>query len=308
MSGAKEAWIEVRVVAPEEWLELVAEAISPHPDAQVAFGRPSLGSPAPPAGMEVVRAAFRAEDDRKELRDAIAARLAALATTADDPVLEGLVATYHELPPEDWSTSWRKSFRPLRVGRFALLLLGEDRPLRPGDVPIRIEPGIPFGTGRHPTTRQCLIALSERDVEGARVLDAGTGSGLLAVAAAVRGAREGIGFDIDPSCERPARELAARHGAEARCTFLTGGFELLDAPLPARAPFDVVVANVYADLLQRHAADFARCLAPGGWFAFAGCSAPGAPSVRAALAAAGLVVERELVRGRWHGFHGRARS
>lgn len=305
MSEVIDTWVEVRVVAPEEWLELVADALADETGGAVAFGRPSLGTPPPPAGMDVVRSAYRAAEDTPERRSRVARRLAMLAEVTDDASLDGLAPSFHELPREDWATSWRKSFKPVRVGRFALLLAGEERRTRASDVVVHIEPGLAFGTGRHPTTRQCLVALSERDVAGRRVLDAGTGSGLLAVAAVLRGAREAVGFDIDPTCERAARELAERHGVADRCRFLTGGFELLDDPRVAGEAFGAVLANVYADLLQRHARDLAAHLAPDGWFAFAGCSAPGADATRAAIAAAGLALEREPVRGRWHGFHGR---
>jgi len=305
MRASLPTWIEVRVVAPEDWLELVAEALVLGPRDSIAFGRPSLGTAPPAAGLEYVRASYPSEEDGDTRRAEIALRLGRLADAVGAPELAGLKATFHILPPEDWATSWRKSWKPMRVGRFALVLPEHDGPLRAGDLRLELEPGIAFGTGRHPTTRQCLAAISARPLRDARVLDAGTGSGLLAVAAVLAGARFAFGFDIDPACERVAVELAERNGVRDRCHFATGGFEALEGPRAGRVDgFDAVLANIYADLLQRHASTVAKVLHPGGWFAFAGCSAPGAPGTRTAIAAAGLELEQEPVRGRWHGFHG----
>ena len=304
-TGAPLAWIEVRVLAPESWLELVADALVFGPRDAIAFGRPSLASPEPPAGFEYVRASYPAEEDSPERRAEVQARLERLAEATQEEELAGLSLTFRALPPEDWATSWKKNWKPMRVGRFALVLPEHRGALQPGDIRIELEPGIAFGTGRHPSTRQCLAALTDLPVRGERVLDAGTGSGLLAVAAAKLGASQVHGFDIDPHCVRAARELAERNGVADRCHFETGGFELVAVGAPlAQVPYGALFANIYADLLQQHAPDIARLLRPGGWYALAGCSQPGAAGTRAALANSRLELTRELVRGRWHGFHG----
>ena len=91
------------------------------------------------------------------------------------------------LPPEDWAVTWRKVWKPLRVGRLCILTPEWKGPLRPGDVPLCFEPGAAFGTGRHATTRRALVGLQQRLRPGERVLDAGCGSGLLGVAACLLG-------------------------------------------------------------------------------------------------------------------------
>ena len=132
---------------------------------------------------------------------------------------------------------------------------------RPDDVPLLFEPGGAFGSGRHPTTRMCLRALQaplaggrERRSGPVRVLDAGSGSGILAVAARLLGADEALGFDVDPHARRYAAQLAARNGVDA-CEFRTGGFECLT---DRDVDFDGLVANLYSDLLQEHAAALAH--------------------------------------------------
>jgi len=116
------------------------------------------------------------------------------------------------------------------------------------------------------------------------------------------GAHSALGFDLDPNARPYAQALARDNGLADRCEFLEGGFELLE---PRPAAFDVVVANIYSDVLQAHAVDIARCLRPHGWFALSGCPLQHAPPTIAAVLSAGLAIEETLVRGRWHTFIGR---
>jgi ribosomal protein L11 methyltransferase len=147
-----------------------------------------------------------------------------------------------------------------------------------------------------------MLRAAERLVRpGERVVDCGTGSGILAVAAALHGAREVVAFDIDPNAEPNARDLAERNDVADRCRFATGGFELL--PVRER-PFDGLFANIYSDVLQLHAPDFRDCLRSGGWFALSGCPAQHAEATDRALLVAGLRVLERPVRGRWHSFVG----
>lgn len=310
----------MRVLAPLGWHELVGEALALGPCTTVAFGRPSLGSPPAPEGFEYVRTFLPRRDDTPAARARIESDLRALAESTGDPALAALAIEFKPLPPEDYATSWQKVWRPFRVGRLAVVapwnLAAALRPvrdanvvataraeprLRPGDVLLRLEPGAAFGSGRHATTRMMLRALQARLRPGERVVDAGTGSGILAVAAALLGAGEVVAFDVDPNSEPFARELAEDNGVADRCRIATGGFELL--PVRERTS-DAVLANIYSDVIQRHAADLRDCLRPGGWYAFSGCPAQHAEATERALSEAGLRVEERPVRGRWHTFVG----
>jgi ribosomal protein L11 methyltransferase len=296
------AWTEVRVLAPIGWHELVAEALAAgQACTSVAFGRPSLGVAAAPAGFEYVRTFLPRRDDTDANRAAIAARLADLARATGDDALAGLDIEFKPLPPADYATAWMKVWKPFRVGRLCVLSPWTASLTRAGDVRMVLEPGTSFGSGRHATTRRMLSAVQRLVRPGDRVVDCGTGSGILAVAAALFGAREVVAFDVDPNAEPNARELAERNGVLDRCRFATGGFELL--PVRER-PFDGLVANIYSDVLQQHAADFRACLRPGGWFALSGCPAQHAEATEHALRAAGLLVRERPVRGRWHSFTG----
>ncbi len=302
-AGQAPGWTEVRVLVPLEWTELVGECLQLSPFASAVFGRSSLAVDPPPEGLDWVRVAYPAEEDGPERRAEIDRRLAELARATEEPALASAPREFRHHAERDWASAWRERWRPFRIGRIAVVTPEWSGTLRAGDVRLDLVPGGAFGTGRHPTTRHCLEALSEAGAAGLRVVDAGAGSGILAVAACLLGAREVLAFDVDPASVRAARELAERNGVAARCRFEEGGFECLAAAGPRS--FDAVLANLYADLLQEYAGAMAAALAPGGWFAFSGCSAPNAPATRAALGAAGLALARERVRGRWHGFAGR---
>jgi ribosomal protein L11 methyltransferase len=301
--AAGPGWIELRVLVPAEWAELVGENLLLSPLASCVFGRTSLAADAPAEGFELVRVAYPAEEDGPARRGEIERRLAELADAVQEPALRGAALQFRHVPERDCATAWRERWRPFRVGRIAVVTPEWNGRLRANDVRLDLVPGGAFGTGRHPTTRQCLEALSQFGAADRRIVDAGTGSGILAVAACLLGAREVLAFDVDPACVRATRELAERNGVADRCSIEQGGFERLEPT--ALGSFDGVLANLYADLLQEHAVRMAAALVPGGWFAFSGCSAPNAEATRSALAAARLGVTCERVRGRWHGFAGR---
>ena len=154
------------------------------------------------------------------------------------------------------------------------------------------------------------------------MLDLGSGSGILAVAAARLGAAEALGLDCDPTAVALARELALQNGLAGRVAFAEADLAALPERLPggfdggegAGRPadrllggFDGLLANLYSDLILAHAGELARRLRPGGWFVVTGCRADRRPAIRSALEAAGLLVDRVRTRGRWDAFAGRRR-
>jgi len=295
-------WTEVRVLVPLGWQELVAETLAVAPCSSAAFGRPNLGVDPAPEGFEFVRTFLPDHADSPELRQAMSERVKVLAERTGSPELEALELTFKPLPPEDYATSWKKSWKPFRVAPLCLLPPWDERAVRGGEIRLTIEPGGSFGSGRHATTRTCLRLLTRCILGGERVLDAGCGSGILAVAATLLGAESAFGFDIDPVSEVAASRLAEDNGVAERCRFLTAGFECLESV--AAGPFDVVLANIYADVIAEHAGTLRSVLAEGGWFAFSGCPAHHAAATEAAILASGLRLAETRVRGRWHTFVG----
>lgn len=296
---APQAWTEIRVLAPLGWHELVAEALAFDECSSVAFGRSSLAADPVPEDREVVRAFVSSKLDTPELRAKVREALDALAEAAGAEELVDMPLLFKPLPPEDYANSWKKSWKPFRVGRIAVHAPWSRIAPRADDLVMVLEPGATFGSGRHPTTRLCLGLLHGRVAPGARVLDAGTGTGILAVAAALLGAGECVGFDIDPHSQQSAEDLARSAGVEARCRFLTGGFERIP-----EGSFDLVVANIYSDVLQSQAARMRSMLAPGGRWIASGVPTPHDRATRAAFERAGLALEAHLARGRWQAYCG----
>lgn len=296
------AWTEVRVDVPRGWHEVVAETLIFGPCTSVTLGTTSLAARQPGPDQEAVRSFVLEGDDTPALRAEVEQRLLALEERVGDPELAGLEVHFKRLPPEDYATSWRKDWKPFRVGRLALLPPWyESDPPRATDVRLTIEPVGSFGSGRHATTRTCLRALSRRIQGGERLLDAGAGSGILSVGAALLGARETYGFDLDPASKPTADLLAQDNGVEDRCAFREGDFRRLEE---VDGLFDVVCANIYADVLMTHAHDLAQRLAPTGWFCFSGCRFDHVDATRRSILEAGLRIDEEHLLGRWMTFVG----
>jgi ribosomal protein L11 methyltransferase len=294
-------WTEVRVVVPYGWEELVGEVLSHPPATGAVLGRISPTEEDPPRGFELVRSYLPASEDTPGFRGELARRVAALSEGGNAPELRGVVLRFRRVPEKDWVEHWRRHWKPFRVGRLAIVTPDWQGKLRPGDVGLRLEPGRAFGTGRHATTRACLRAIQERIRPGQRILDAGTGSGILAVASALLGAGSVLAFDVDPNVRPIFEQLARQNGVESRCSFRAGGFEALG---DEDTGFDGILANIYHDVLRDEAAELAGRLAPGGWYAFSGCRISRRAPVGAAIRSAGLRIEEERTTVRWVTFVG----
>lgn len=194
------------------------------------------------------------------------------------------------VPEADWLAHFRDAFRGFAVGRFCIAPPW-DRPgrLEPSQRLLLVTPGRAFGTGTHESTRLCLREI-EAAFEGAkaprRVLDLGTGSGILAIAAALLGAALVVGVDDDPEALVAAREQAASNQVVLHLVRGDGGTAL------RRGAFDLVLANLTTPLLLAHAADIVGLTAPGGRLVLAGLLHEEAGSVEAAYACMGRAVER----------------
>jgi ribosomal protein L11 methyltransferase len=270
------------VPAHREAVEAVSEILG-----RVGYNGVAVEEPTDPAGEPVVKAYLvydRAARIRvRRVRDA----LGHLQAFGLGPIGE---LNVREVVEEDWLETWKASFQPIRIGAFLIRPTWSDAD--PGDaVVLSLDPGMAFGTGLHPTTQACLRALSRVEVAGARVADVGTGSAILAIACAKRGAREVVGLDIDPVAIHEATANAARNGVPIALA--------VGSASDLRGTFDVVLANIVAAVLQRIAPDLAAHLAPGGRLVVAGIIAGEEDETVAAFAREGLAVRAREQEGDW---------
>jgi ribosomal protein L11 methyltransferase len=221
-------------------------------------------------------------DDRYDPEEITRELLAALEDRAQ------IFVSTSAFPDEDWVQRWKEGLEPIHIGDKLLVAPSWKVPQQAGDrLRIIIDPGMAFGTGSHETTRLCLLAI-ERHWRGGRFLDVGTGTGILAIAAALLapGSRV-VAIDIDPRSVEAARQNSAANGAP---------IEVLQADLGNMAPgvFDFVAANLTADAIIDLMGELAARLAPSGLMALSGIVAQQAEGVERAVQEAGLkLIERD---------------
>jgi ribosomal protein L11 methyltransferase len=196
-----------------------------------------------------------------------------------------------EIEDDDWARRTQADLPAVRVGRLIVAPpwdLPAAAELDGHSILVEIEPSRGFGTGHHQSTRLCLTLLQQRQLSGRAVIDVGTGSGVLAIAAARLGARPVVAIDVDPDAVENAQENAARNGVADIVDVAV--LDLSAATLPAA---DVVTANLTGTLLQRHAGDLLRLTRPGGLLIVSGFTEEEAERVLGAFSPRAMVASAE---------------
>ena len=224
--------------------------------------------------------------------DAIRTRLSALPGFGLD-VGPATVETA-EVDDEGWADAWKKYIRPFAVGRLWITPTWDRTPPPRGAVVIELDPGMAFGSGLHPSTQMCLEVLDGRLRPGDAVLDVGTGSGILSIAAAKLGASEVLAVDIDAVAAAVARANVEHNGVAARVRVVEG-----DLLAGIENTANVLVANLTADLHLTFFPTVRANLAPGGVLAASGITAHREGEVGRAARAVGLARVQTLRSGEW---------
>ena len=290
MSPDPETWTEVCVSVSREAAALAEEAlealgalaITLEDDADHPLLEPGPGE-TPLWPTVHLRGLFAADVERRRIVDGLAP-----VPGAGRP---GNIR-WREVGDRDWTRAWMDRFRPMRFGRRLWIVpTGMEIPADPENIEIRLDPGLAFGTGTHPTTALCLEWLDGRDCADRSVVDYGCGSGILAIAAALKGARHVACVDNDPQALEATAANALRNGVEERLSCSEpGGFDAPDA--------DIVLANILAGPLIELAPVIFGCARKGGSIVLSGLLEEQVDEVTSAYRSKSRVVE-VTVRDDW---------
>lgn len=302
-------WCEVKVELPAEVAEVAAEIFQEEGAGGVVFDDPEILSQVDLGDDEFIGKEFReslperfglrvyfAVDDRLgERLDRCKERLGKQLGLDREFILK-------QIREEEWADSWKQYFKPERIGTVVIKPSWEDYQPQPGERIVELDPGMAFGTGTHPTTRLCVELLQELIDRPLRVLDLGTGSGILAVVAVKLGAAAVTATDIDPVAVRIAADNARVNGVADRVRTIEA--DLLGADLPER--FDLVVANIIANAILKVIPGVPRVLAPEGLFLCSGIIEERFPEVQTELERQGFQIAKVLRRDGWVAAVGRS--
>jgi ribosomal protein L11 methyltransferase len=277
-------WLEVSLTVNGEAAEAVADVLTRFAPEGVAIEATQFEvtpeDVGQPVGPMIVRAYLRAGVDLEVTRARLEEALWHLGQLLPLPP-----AQYQSIADADWSEAWKANFHPIRVGkRLIVIPAWLDPPLAVDDVPVRLDPGMAFGTGTHPTTQLCLAAIERHLTPAMPVIDVGTGSGILAIAAAKLGSGRVLAVDIDEAAVRVARENVVANGVAEGVRVEQGSVAELRAGRFGVQAASLVVANILArTIIALLDEGLAQLAVPGGLLIVSGILDSQAYEVTAAL-------------------------
>ena len=252
----------------------------------------------------VSRVTFYLERNEDAYGTVAAVRMAMSALKKEHPEYAPLLLTMADVADEDWENNWKQFYKPMEIGSRLLVVPEWEEAADPTRVKLVLNPGLTFGTGSHATTRLCLQALDTHIHGGERVLDLGCGSGILSIAALRLGAESAFACDIDEKCVDVAYENAALNGIDRTRYTVRWGNVLTDDALRQEmgGGYDIVVANIVADVIMGLSGRVRGFLKPEGLFLCSGIIDDRAQEVREKLKADGWdVIEQRQSEG-WFSF------
>ncbi|MBA3532943.1 MAG: 50S ribosomal protein L11 methyltransferase, partial [Ardenticatenales bacterium] len=201
-----------------------------------------------------------------------------------------------KLAQSDWAEAWKQHYSRTKPGeRLVVVPAWDEGPMGEGELPVRMDPGMAFGTGTHPSTQLCLLLLEKYLKPGDRIFDLGTGSGILSVAAARLGAGQIVASDTDPVAVQATLENIELNQLTGQIEVKVGSVDTFDGP------FDLIVVNILAEVIALLLPDALARLAPGGLILLAGIIVEREDIVQEKVAALGLVVRERLNQSDWIG-------
>jgi ribosomal protein L11 methyltransferase len=290
-------WLELTVTCDNEAIEAVSEIIgrvgsgsAVRPTRLIRDPADELSAREDPSALYEITAHIPEDEAAPAAVEATERALWHLQAFGLRPVGELRVRSVDDA---DWTDAWKAGYVPQRIGRVVVVPSWLEEPIGPDEVSLRLDPGMAFGTGLHPTTRGCLTLLQEISPMPPVVLDVGSGSGILALAALRLGAERAVCYDTDPLAVEATLANAEANGLADRVTARLGS-------VPATGEsYSLVVANLVAAVLIDLAGPLAAHTAPGGTLLASGIIAGRADQVLDALAAQGFVLDIRLDDGEW---------
>lgn len=234
------------------------------------------------------------------MKDEVDSLVRNLVQTSSSPLPH---ISVHSLEDQNWNEAWEKTIRPIRVtDRIVIRPTWHSYDATPGEIVLTIDPKMSFGTGYHESTRLVLRLLEKHIRPGARVLDVGTGTGVLAIAAIKLGASSAVGVDVDEWSYTNALENARLNAVEDRITIQAG--HLSDAP---SGMFDMILANIQWNVIAPLLGEMDHRLSPGGSLILSGLLLADREDICSAVDAAHLTIIEEMVENEWIAFMCQAR-
>lgn len=302
-------WSEITIHTTNEATEAVAnilheagasgvvieDSVEPEREHEDRFGEIyDLNPEDYPAEGVLVKAYLPANSFLKETVQEISESIDKLKEFNLDTGKKAITTT--EVDEEDWATAWKKYYHPVKIsGRFTIVPTWEMyEPVESDELIIELDPGMAFGTGTHPTTVMCLQALEKYVKPEDYVIDVGTGSGVLAIGAALLDAGEILALDLDEVAVAAAKENISLNKCDSKVEVKQG--DLLES---VSGKADLIVANILAEVIVTFSADAYELLAPGGLFIVSGIISAKKDMVKEDLIAKGFELVESVVMEDW---------
>ena len=252
----------------------------------------------------VSRITFYLAPDEEGLNTVANIRITMAAAKAQHPEYAPMLLTMENVSDSDWENNWQQFYKPMEIGERLLVIPEWEKCDPKGRVTVTLNPGLTFGTGSHATTRLCLRTLDKLVQGGETVLDLGCGSGILSIAALRLGAKSAFACDIDDKCVDVAYENAALNGIGKDTYTVRWGNVLSDQQLRREmgGGYDIVVANIVADVIIALSTEVRPYLKEGGYFLTSGIIDDRAEEVAAALRSAGWEILETNSNEGWYSY------